>query len=73
MKNGIAVKRKESAPATIFKAAIEKGKCCKNKARHELNSIAKPMGIPITRKAPSNPKRMMIMVPGSIESSLCDV
>jgi len=71
MKNGMAVIRKESAPATIFKAAIEKGRCCRNKAMHELNNIAKPMGIPKTRKSPSNPRRITIMVPGSIEPSQC--
>jgi hypothetical protein len=70
MKNGMAVKRKESAPATIFKAAIENGKCCRNKATHELNSIAKPMGIPKTRNSPSNPKRITITVPGSILTPL---
>jgi hypothetical protein len=68
IKKGMAVNRKESAPATIFRAAIEKGRPCRSRATQELKSMAKPIGKPKMRKRPSKASKITIMVPASTES-----
>ena len=66
----MAVKRNESAPAIILNVAIDEGKSCINTAKVELIKIAKPIGIPITKKNAIRPNKIDITTTALINSLL---